>query len=83
MSEARAKVGDIVWYRPATDDPRFHNQGWREVLPAVVVKVWDAVENLQVLPSLDIHVLQDAQVKLTFVPFVKCGPGVNQWSPRA
>lgn len=77
-----AKVGDIVLYKPAIDDQRFHDKGHREVLPAVVTKVWDGVENLQVLPSLDLNVLQDAQIPLTFVPFVKHGSGIGEWMPR-
>lgn len=77
-----AKVGDVVWYRPAIDDQRFHDKGHREILPAVVTKVWDNVENLQVLPSLDLNVLQDAQTALTFVPFVKKGDSVGCWSER-
>lgn len=81
---SKAKVGDIVWYRPAIDDQRFHDKGHREILPAIVTKVWDGVENLQVLPSphLDLSVLQDAQVPTTFVPFVKQGDGIGQWSYR-
>ena len=77
-----AKLGDIVWYKPQKEDPRFKNVGHRPILPAVVVKVWDAVEDLQVLPTMDINVLQDAETKLTFVPFVKHGNEVGQWSAR-
>ena len=77
-----AKVGDIVVYHPAIDDPRFHDKGHRPDLPAVVVKVWDNVENLQVLSSYDLNVLQDAQIPTTFVPFVKMGTGVGEWSPK-
>lgn len=77
---SKARVGDIVIYRPAIDDQRFHDKGHREVLPAVVTKVWDGVENLQVLPGLDLNVLQDANVSTTFVPFVKQGDGIGQWS---
>lgn len=77
-----AKVGDIVLYRPAIDDQRFHDKGHREILPAVVTKVWDGVENLQVLTSLDLNVLQDAQIPTTFVPFVKQGTCVGTWSYR-
>lgn len=75
----KAQVGDIVWYHPAIDDQRFHDKAHRETLPAVVTKVWDGVENLQVLPDLDLNVLQDGNVKLTFVPFVKQGSGVGFW----
>jgi len=78
----KANVGDIVLYHPRIDDPRFHDKGHRPVLPAVVVKVWDKVEDLQVLGSLDLHVLQDAQCPLTFVPFVKQGNELGQWSPK-
>lgn len=77
------KVGDIVLYHPAIDDQRFHDKGHREVLPAVITKVWDVVVNLQVLPMADLNVLQDAQVPTTFVPFVKLGPGIGQWMPKA
>lgn len=77
-----AKIGDIVIYRPDKEDQRFKNIGHRPELPAVVVRVWDKVEDLQVLPSTDLHVLQDAETKLTFVPFVKHGEGVGTWSPR-
>lgn len=77
-----AKVGDIVIYRPAIDDPRFHDKGHREILPAVITKVWDGVVNLQVLGTLDLTVLQDAQVPPTFVPFVKEGKEVGTWSPK-
>jgi hypothetical protein len=79
----KATVGDIVIYRPAIDDQRFHDKGHREILPAVVTKVWDGVENLQVLASLDLNVLQDAQVPTTFVPFVKQGEGIGTWSFKA
>lgn len=75
-------LGDIVIYQPFKEDPKFHNLGHRERLPAVVVKVWDAVADLQVLPSLDLNVLQDAQVPTTFVPFVKNGSGLGEWSHR-
>ena len=78
----QARVGDIVIYKPAIDDQRFHDKGHREILPAIVTKVWDGVENLQVCPSMDLNVLQDANVSTTFVPFVKQGPGIGQWMPR-
>lgn len=77
-----AKIGDIVIYRPDKEDQRFKNVGHRPELPAVVVRVWDKVEDLQVLPQTDLNVLQDAQTQLTFVPFVKHGDGVGQWSER-
>jgi hypothetical protein len=76
------KLGDIVLYKPHKDDPRFKNVGHRPELPAVVVKVWDAVEDLQVLPTMDVNVLQDAQTPITFVPFVKHGKNVGEWSER-
>lgn len=76
----KAYVGAVVIYHPAIDDPRYHDRGHRESLPAIVTKVWDAVENLQVLPpDCDLNVLQDAQVKTTFTPFVKFGTGVGNW----
>jgi hypothetical protein len=78
----KATVGEIVLYRPAIDDQRFHDKGHREILPAVVTKIWDGVENLQVLPAMDLHVLQDAQVPTTFVPFVRQGSGIGEWSFR-
>ncbi len=78
-----AKVGDIVLYRPDKEDQRFKNVGHRPVLPAVVVKLWDNVVDVQVLPSADLNVLQDAQTPITFVPFVKQGEGVGTWSERA
>ena len=77
------KVGSIVHYRPNFQDPRFHDHGAREILPAVVVKVWDAVVNVQVVTHpearLDLNVLQDAQCPLTFVPFVRRGGNVGEW----
>jgi len=76
------KIGDMVMYRPDKEDQRFKNVGHRPELPAVVVKLWDNVQDLQVLPSLDLHVLQDAQTSITFVPFVKQGDGVGQWGER-
>ena len=76
------KLGDIVIYKPRIDDPLFHNKGHRPELPAVIVKLWDAVVDLQVLPSLDLNVLQDANVSTTFVPFVKHGTGLGEWSER-
>lgn len=76
------KLGDIVTYRPHKEDQRFKNIGHRPELPAVVVKLWDDVQDLQVLPSTDLHVLQDAQTAITFVPFVKAGDKVGEWSPR-
>lgn len=76
---SKAQVGDIVLYRPRIDDPKFHDRGHRPILPAVVVKVWDDVENLQVLPDLDIKCLQDATCPLTFVPFVKHGKELGTW----
>lgn len=75
-------VGDVVIYRPRNDDPKFHDKGHRPTLAAVVVKVWDGVSDLQVLPDLDLHVLQDATCPLTFVPFVKRGTEPGTWSPR-
>lgn len=78
-----AKVGDLVLYKPDKEDQRFKNVGHRPILPAVVVKVWDNVEDLQVLPSMDLHVLQDAQTPLTFVPFVKHGDAVGCWQEKA
>lgn len=75
-------IGDIVLYRPRTDNPKFHNKGHQPQLPAVIVKVWDKVADLQVLPDLDLHVLQDATCPLTFVPFVKPGKELGQWEPR-
>lgn len=75
-------LGDIVLYRPRIDDPKFHDKGHRPELPAVVVKVWDTTADLQVLPVLDLNVLQDATCPLTFVPFVKAGKGLGQWEPR-
>lgn len=77
-----AKLGDIVLYKPNKEDQRFKNVGHRPELPAVVVKVWDAVEDLQVLPTADLNVLQDAQTPMTFVQFVKRGNEVGQWSDR-
>lgn len=74
-------LGDVVLYKPHKEDPRFKNVGHRPVLPAIVVKVWDDVVNLQVLP-VDLHVLQDAQAPLTHVAFVKRGEEVGQWSPK-
>ena len=74
-------LGDVVLYKPDKEDQRFKNVGHRPVLPAIVVKVWDEVVDLQVLP-VDLHVLQDAQAPLTFVQFVKSGEGVGQWSPK-
>lgn len=82
IRDRKPKVGDVVIYRPRIDDPRFHDKGHRAILPAVITKLWDAVENLQVAktaPDLDINVLQDAQVPTTFVPFVKHGPELGQW----
>lgn len=76
------QVGEIVNYYPRIDDDRFHNKGHRPVLPGVIVKVWDAVVDLQVLPSLDLNVLQDAQTPITFVPFVKNGSDLGCWSFR-
>lgn len=73
----------LVWYRPHKEDPRFKNVGHRPILPAVVVKEWDAVQDLQVLPTLDLNVLQDAQAPVTFVPFVKHGTNVGEWSEDA
>lgn len=78
-----AKLGDVVIYKPHKEDPRFKNVGHRPELPAVVVKVWDGVEDLQVLPSTDLNVLQDASTPLTFVPFVKHGQNVGEWCHRA
>ena len=75
-------IGDVVIYRPDKEDQRFKNVGHRPELAAVVVKLWDDVQDLQVLPSLDLHVLQDAQTAITFVPFVKQGTGVGTWSYR-
>ena len=77
-----AKLGDVVIYKPFKEDPKFHNFGHRAELAAVVVKVWDAVADLQVLPSLDLHVLQDSQTAITFVPFVKAGPNLGEYSER-
>jgi hypothetical protein len=79
---SKPQLGDIVLFRPHKEDTRFKNVGHRPVLPAVIVKVWDDVSDLQVLPSTDLHVLQDAQTALTFVPFVKGGGEVGQWTPR-
>lgn len=73
------KCGDIVIYRPRNDDPKFHDKGHRPILPAVVVKVWDNVSDLQVLSSMDLNVLQDATVPMTFVPFVKQGKEPGTW----
>lgn len=73
------KVADVVIYRPRNDDPKFHDKGHRPILPAVITKVWDGNVNLQVLPDLDLNVIQDATCKLTFVPFVKHGPGLGEW----
>lgn len=82
MSEI--KVGSVVNYRPNFADPRFHDKGGRDVMPAMVVKVWDSVVDIQVVTHpdarLDLHVLQDAQCPLTFVPFVKRGDGIGEWS---
>lgn len=80
--ESNARVGDIVIYKPHKDDPRFKNVGHRPELPAVIVKVWDKVEDLQVLNTTDLNVLQDAQTPITFIPFVKHGNGVGEWVPR-
>lgn len=77
-----ASVGDVVLYKPDKEDQRFKNVGHRPILPAVVVKVWDNVVDLQVVPSLDLHVLQDAQTAITFVPFVKRGDSIGEWMPR-
>lgn len=77
-----AKLGEIVLYKPHKDDPRFKNVGHRPELPAVIVKVWDAVEDLQILPTTDLNVLQDASTPLTFVPFVKHGSNIGEWSER-
>lgn len=82
MSEI--KVGSIVIYKPVPNsDPRFHDKGWRHELPAVVVKVWDAVVDIQVVTHpearLDLHVLQDASCPITFVPFVRRGNEVGQY----
>jgi hypothetical protein len=79
---SKAKVGDIVLYRPAIDDQRFHDNGHREILPAIVTKVWDGVENLQVFTQLDLTVIQDGQIPPTFVPFVRQGTGIGEWSER-
>lgn len=76
------KLGDVVIYKPHKEDPRFKNVGHRPELPAVVVKLWDDVQDLQVLPNMDINVLQDAQTPLTFVPFVKHGAGIGEWTER-
>ena len=78
------KLGSIVLYRPNFEDPKFHDKGGRDFLPAVVVKVWDAVVDVQVVTHpearLDLHVLQDANCPLTFVPFVRRGAGIGEWS---
>lgn len=79
---ANPTLGEIVIYRPRTDDPKFHDKGHRPELPAVVVKVWDAVSDLQVLGSADLHVLQDATCPLTFVPFVKEGDALGEFKRR-
>lgn len=82
MSEV--KIGSVVWYKPSNRDARFHDKGHRPTLPAVVVKVWDAVIDVQVITHpdarLDLHVLQDATCPLAFVPFVKRGDTVGTWS---
>lgn len=77
------KLGDVVIYKPHKEDPKFKNVGHRPELPAVVVKVWDAVADLQVLPSMDLNVLQDANASITFVPFVKHGNGIGEWTAKA
>ena len=77
-----AKLGDIVLYKPHKEDTRFKNVGHRPVLPAVVVKVWDDVVDLQVIPAVDLNILQDAQTAITFVPFVKGGEGIGEWTPK-
>lgn len=78
------KVGSIVLYRPSFRDPKFHDKGGRDYLPAVVVKVWDSVVDVQVITHpearLDLHVLQDATCPLTFVPFARRGEGIGEWS---
>lgn len=77
------KQGDIVLYRPRTDDPKFHDKGHQPTLPAVVVKVWDNdVAGLQILPDVSLNVLQNATCPLTYIPFVKHGEGLGQWSHR-
>ena len=79
---SKVSQGDIVLYRPRIDDPKFHNKGHQPQLPAVVVKVWDNVADLQILWSADLHVLQDATCPLTFVPFVKQGDQLGEYSLR-
>lgn len=79
---SNAKLGDIVLYKPHKEDMRFKNVGHRPELPAVVVKVWDEVVDLQVLHTVDLHVLQDAQTAMTFMPFIKQGIEVGQWTPK-
>lgn len=74
-------LGEIVFYKPHAEDTRF-NAGQHPVLPAIVVKLWDNVVNLQVLHTVDLHVLQDAQTAITFMPFVKQGIEVGQWTPK-
>lgn len=78
---AKIALGDVVLYRPDKEDQRFKNVGHRPILPAMVVKLWDEVVDLQVLP-VDLHVLQDAQAPITFVAFVKEGTEVGTWCHR-
>jgi hypothetical protein len=82
MLKSMLKLGEIVIYRPRNDDPAFHNKGHRPELPAVVVKVWDNVADLQVLPDLDLNVLQDSACAITFVAFVKHGQAHGTWRLR-
>ena len=81
--DSKPEVGEIVQYKPRNDDPKFHDKGHRPILPAVVVKVWDNVADLQVLHSVDLHVLQDATCPLTFVPFVREGDKLGEYQRKA
>jgi hypothetical protein len=81
MAAPKTSVGEVVLYRPDKEDQRFKNVGHRPILPAIVVKVWDEVVDLQVLP-VDLHVLQDAQAPITFVPLVRSGEEVGTWCHR-
>lgn len=81
--DSNVKVGDIVLYHPRIDDPKFHDKGHQRQLPAVVVKVWDNnVAGVQVLPTTDLNVLQNATTPMTFLPFVKHGTGLGEWCHR-
>lgn len=78
------RLGDAVWYKPDLKDPRFHDRGASQAMPAIIVKIWPRdVTSLQIMPeNLDLTILHNGNYPVTFVPFVRHGNGIGEWTER-